>query len=222
MTDQPLCVILDDFLEIEGWEHVWSALQFCDLHPVTRGAGAWKLDDGVPLGGEELVVAQDADPAGIEGDWAPVLAVLLDEQEAIATLVAPEWDRVSARPYVYPQGSALSWHVDDSALFAGAFVYYAHPHWNAHWGGELALAAAAADWPIMGHRFASEAFSDLLLEEGHGQFVAPKPNRLVLLSGAAHQVLPVRRAAGDHVRASVSGFFLRPQEGSAGPVILAE
>jgi len=211
MTDQPLCVILDDFLEVEAWEQVWSALQFCDLHPVSRGSGAWKLDDGAPLGGDELIVGQGEGSADGESAWSPVLSALLQEQEAIETLVPPEWDRVSARPYVYPQGSGLSWHVDDTDLYAGAFVYYAHPHWNAHWGGELALADASPEWPIMAHRFANESFSELLLEEGHGQFVAPKPNRLILLSGAAHQVLPVRRAAGDHVRASVSGFFLRPE-----------
>jgi Rps23 Pro-64 3,4-dihydroxylase Tpa1-like proline 4-hydroxylase len=38
----------------------------------------------------------------------------------------------------------------------------------------------------------------------------PKPNRLVILKGGVtHRVAPVSQAAGEHVRASIAGFFLR-------------
>jgi hypothetical protein len=208
MTPPPNFTVLDDFLDQEAWSAVWSAFQFLDLLPVTRGAGAWKLDDGVPLGSEEVVVPA-AGPVP-EGDLAPVLKAVLGARASVSKEVTGEWDRLSARAYVYPAGTGLSWHVDDSERYAGAFVYYAHPHWNVHWGGDLQLAAAPADGPIMGYRFATEEYSSALLETGEGAFVAPKPNRLVLLSDAAHQVTLVRAAAGDHVRASVSGFFLRP------------
>ena len=210
MAQVPSAVVIDGLLDEEAWGEVWTAFQYMDLWPVTRGAGAWKLDDGVPMGGEELVV-----PGGgpvPEGDLAPLLEAVLRQRSRIDEEVDGEWDRVSARAYVYPAGTGLSWHVDDSELYAGAFVYYAHPHWNAHWGGELQLAEANEDLPVMGHRFATEAYSEALLEAGAGRFLSPKPNRLVLLSGAPHQVVPVRPAAGDQVRASVSGFFLRPSE----------
>ena len=64
--------------------------------------------------------------------------------------------------------------------------------------------------PIMAYRFETESYSERLLEVGCGQFIAPKPNRLVLLAGAPHMVAKVSAAAGHHVRASVAGFFLRP------------
>jgi Rps23 Pro-64 3,4-dihydroxylase Tpa1-like proline 4-hydroxylase len=103
----------------------------------------------------------------------------------------------------------LSWHRDDSELYAGAFIYYAHPHWNAHWGGELLIADVPDDLDIMAYRFENEPYSEQLLEHGAGRFVMPKSNRLVILGGAPHAVAPVSAAAGQNVRASVSGFFLR-------------
>lgn len=211
MSASERLLIIDDFLDQDDWGEVWSHFQFVEMLPISRGSGAWKLDDGVPLGGEEVVCAVDG-PAP-DSPLARVIGGVLDVERAPRDLLRGEWDRVSARPYVYPAGTALSWHVDDHELFAGAFVYYAHPRWDAHWGGELLIADRADDapaLPIMAHRFETEAYSAELLEPGAGAFVMPRPNRLVLLGGAAHAVAPVSSAAGHNVRASVSGFFLRP------------
>lgn len=226
--------VLDDFLDEGTWTALWSDFQFMDLHPVTRTSGAWKLDDGVPLGGEAAVIERGAGAAGpalAEGEFDPdapaldalleaVLAQLHAAPELVEGLIDEGWDRVSGRPYVYPRGTGLSWHVDDHELYAGAFIYYAHPRWDVHWGGELLLAELPADealdeLPIMAYRFATEAYSAALLERGCGRFIMPKPNRLVLLGGAPHMVAPVRAAAGQQVRASVSGFFLRPDASAA-------
>ena len=211
--------IVDDLLDEEAWTEVWSHFQFADLAPVSRTAGAWKLDDGQALGGDEVVTpARDAAigqpgeepgvyPSGTAIDR--VMEAVLAEAAASADLVGEDWAHLTARLYAYPAGAGLSWHVDDSTLNDGAFVYYAHPRWNAHWGGELLVAEdTPANMPIMGHRFDDEEFSAALTESGRGRFIAPKPNRLVLLGGAPHMVQPVRSAAGSHVRATVSGFFL--------------
>ncbi|MFT4840081.1 MAG: hypothetical protein ACJAYX_001202 [Planctomycetota bacterium] len=237
--DHPNFRVVDDFLDEATWTQVWSDFQFLQLHPVTRTLGAWKLDDGVPLGGEEIVVARAAsEPEASTGlastglastglastglastGLASMVAELLANPESFDKLIDDDWDRISARPYVYPQGTGLSWHVDDHDLYAGAFIYYAHPHWNAHWGGELLVAerdheaeAEQGEMPIMGHRFETESYSERLLEIGCGNFVSPKPNRLVMLSGAPHMVARINSAAGAAVRASISGFFLRPAD----------
>ncbi|MEC8495790.1 MAG: hypothetical protein VXZ39_12740, partial [Planctomycetota bacterium] len=47
--------IVDDLLDEEAWTEVWSHFQFADMAPVSRTAGAWKLDDGQALGGDEVV-----------------------------------------------------------------------------------------------------------------------------------------------------------------------
>lgn len=222
--DHPNFRVIDDLLDEETWTAVWSDFQFMELHPVTRTLGAWKLADGVPLGGEEVVVPRAATIAGESGpgdtesgSMQQLVRAVLANPEFYEGLVDRTWDRVSARPYVYPQGTGLSWHVDDSELYAGAFIYYAHPHWNAHWGGELLVAERdpeqdeeLGEMPIMGHRFETESYSERLLNMGCGNFIMPKPNRLVILAGAPHMVAPVHAAAGAAVRASAAGFFLRP------------
>ena len=222
MADPSLGVrIFDDFLDEEAWTEVWSHFQFAELSPVSRTAGAWKLGDGVPLGGDEIVTpARDAEidgssteegvyPSGTALDR--VVEALLGEAANLADVVGDDWAHVTARPYVYPTGAGLSWHGDDSAVYSGAYIYYAHPHWNAHWGGELLVAETdpGGELPIMGHRFDDEGYSAALMERGEGRFILPRPNRLVVLGGAPHMVTPVRPAAGSSVRASVSGFFLR-------------
>lgn len=217
--EHPSFRVIDDFLDEEVWTAVWTHFQFLELLPVSRGAGAWKLDDGVPLGGHELVMAPGAGLAGAQDDpIATVAKAILDQPELYEGLVDPAWSRLSARPYVYPRGTSLSWHSDDSERYAGAFIYYAHPRWNAHWGGELLIAELPPgeegepdedELPIMAYRFETEAYSDALLDMGVGNFVMPRPNRLVLLAGAPHMVARVSPAAGHNVRASVSGFFLR-------------
>jgi len=213
--------IIDDFLDDEAWTEVWTMLQFAELAPVARTAGAWKLDDGAPLGGDAIVTPPRNAELGAAGERPGrfpsgtaldhVLGAVLGHAESFAPVVGTDWAHVTARTYVYPAGSALSWHGDDTAHYTGAFIYYAHPHWNAHWGGELLLADVdpADDLPIMAHRFDDEAYSEALLEMGEGRFIMPKPNRLVVLGSAPHMVTPVRAAAGANVRASVSGFFLR-------------
>ena len=212
--------IIDDFLGHEDWEALWTEFQVLDLHPVSRGAGAWKLDDGIPLGGQEIVtprrdeeLLQDPEqphryPTGSALDH--VLTALIAAQDEHSEVVGTDWQRISARPYIYPHGTGLSWHRDDSDLFTGAFIYYAHPYWNAHWGGELLIADETDPaMPIMAHRFENEAYSEALLDAGVGRYIQPKPNRLVVLGAAPHAVVPVSSAAGQNVRASVSGFFLR-------------
>jgi hypothetical protein len=222
--EHPHFRVIDDFLAQDEWTQVWSHFQFVELLPVTRSLGAWKLDDGVPLAGHEIVT-QGRKLGERESGSAidRVVEALLRRPELYAGLVRDSWANISARPYVYAHDTGLSWHVDDHELYAGAFIYYAHPRWDAHWGGELLIAELAADdddddehdendeLPIMGYRFETEAYSERLLDMGCGSFVMPKPNRLVLLAGAPHMIARVSPAAGHNVRASVSGFFLEPK-----------
>ncbi len=217
---RPTFTIIDDFLYEEEWTALWTDFQFLELHPVARTVGAWKLQDGVPLGGQEIVtptrdeelVHDPEHPERYPSDTPldAVISELLVSADEYEDIIGDDWARLSARAYVYPSGTGLSWHRDDSDLYAGAFIYYAHPHWNAHWGGELLIADETdEELPIMAYRFENEDYSEQLLEHGAGRFIMPKPNRLVILSGAAHAVAPVSSAAGQNVRASVSGFFLR-------------
>jgi hypothetical protein len=217
---RPTLAILDDFLDEDARVALWTEFQFAELHPVSRTVGAWKLDDGVPLGGHEILtpprdeelIHDPTRPQRYPSNTAidAVITTLLSDPGSYESVVSDAWESISARAYVYPHGTGLSWHRDDSELYAGAFIYYVHPHWNAHWGGELLIADETDDdLDIMAYRFENEPYSERLLEQGAGRFVMPKPNRLVILGGEPHAVAPVSAAAGQNVRASVSGFFLK-------------
>jgi Rps23 Pro-64 3,4-dihydroxylase Tpa1-like proline 4-hydroxylase len=144
-----------------------------------------------------------------------------------------DFDGISACTYLYPQGTGLSWHVDVPRLYTGAYIFYAHPTWNCQWGGELFVADESGRPQELDQGTVTllrregtqlrpttvrvPAFLDNERENaelgriGMGRYIAPKPNRLVVIaSGNPHMINRVNPAAGSHVRCSVSGFFHRP------------
>lgn len=218
----PNLAVFDDVLDDEAWSEVWTYFQYEDLEPTTRTAGAWKLADGQPLAGPDFHLpapdASEEDLAHLDTLYptdAPVdhvLDALAVAMEAAGNEVVREpWLHAACRAYVYPVGTGLSWHRDDHARYAGAFVYYAHPEWNVQWGGELNVAHLEDPkaLPMVPYRFETRAYSTQLMEQGLGHYILAKPNRLVVLGAQPHRVAPVLPAAGDHVRASVAGFFVR-------------
>lgn len=229
----PGLLVMDDVLDEDAWSEVWTYFQFEDLAPTTRTDGAWRLEDGDVLAGPEfhgaapwVDAAREAEleeafddalfPTGAPPDHLlEVLRGLADAGEL--TPVRDDWEHLAGRAYVYRAGSALSWHRDDHDTYAGAFVYYAHPEWNVQWGGELLVADMAdpLQLPVTPFRFENREYSEALLEQGSGRYIAPKPNRLVVLGPQPHRVTPVAAAAGQAVRASLAGFFIRqgPQPG---------
>ncbi len=60
--------------------------------------------------------------------------------------------------------------------------------------------------------------NEALMAAGMGHYIMPRPNRLVVMkTGNPHMISKVQAAAGDHVRASVTLFLIRPgQEGVEG------
>ncbi len=224
------------------WLYMQRA-QYCWVH-AQGWLKAWRLTDGTPLGGpvsySDEATARAVNPPG----WQPppescypthrhideLLKVIAAEHASWAPLIGragEDWIGFTAKPFLYPQGAGLSWH-EDTNNYTGAFTYYAHPEWNVQWGGELMFTGeAGADRrdsrgsiyhvnpaERSGQHLDNSLENARLMEQGLGQFVFPKPNRLVVVqTGVAHAVNPVTKAAGDRVRASVAGFFIAtPQE----------
>jgi hypothetical protein len=123
-----------------------------------------------------------------------------------------DWHDLVLRIFLYPRGTRLSWHTDAKA-YSGAVIYYAHPTWSPSWGGELFIADISG--LTKARRISSgmlpyEHINRYLLDKGTGTFVTPKPNRLVLLQGGTYHMLArVDPDAGEHVRSTISGFFVR-------------
>ncbi|MHA1599502.1 MAG: 2OG-Fe(II) oxygenase [Alphaproteobacteria bacterium] len=142
-----------------------------------------------------------------------------------------DWGGFTVRAFLYPQGAGLSWHLD-LGRYSGAYIYYAHPTWNVKWGGELMVAdcepgsktfdphdptTSSIYQPDKTKRFGQHLDNawenEKLLEMGTGRYVFPKPNRLVIVApGCAHCINPLTSAAGDKVRATITGFFITPAE----------
>lgn len=142
---------------------------------------------------------------------------------------------IAMAPRLYERHSSLHWHRDSPTVVTGSCTFYAHPEWNIQWGGELFVAhpdtrsipdnhgpgmnpplevMGRGQTQVMGHLDNREV-NKALMATGMGRFVMPKPNRLVVMqTGNPHMINKVQAAAGDHVRASVTMFLIRPgQEG---------
>jgi hypothetical protein len=139
------------------------------------------------------------------------LGLRADRFERLIGAQGRAWSLFTARAFLYPAHSGLGWHTD-SPVFTGAFSYYAHPEWNSRWGGELFIARTPAGWTPSrgaGSPLDNRRESALLLEVGAGQYVNPKPNRLVVIKNSVlHRINPVLAAAGANVRCSIAGFFV--------------
>lgn len=149
-----------------------------------------------------------------------------------------DWRTIAMAPRLYERNSSLYWHRDTPSVVTGSCTFYAHPEWNVQWGGELFIAHPSAlkipdrcgpsmiePKEVMGRGMVqisghldNREVNDALMEAGMGYYVMPKPNRLVVMkTGNPHMISAVKPAAGDHVRASVTMFLIRPgQEGVEG------
>jgi hypothetical protein len=236
--------VYDDVLPAARFRQVWRYVQAQEFEFVQRERWfkVWRLDDGEPLWGPEILTAGAAASVAArrrDGSEHPqdlifptgraidhVIAAVQRISRTCAPLIGTsprDWSGLTAQSYLYPPGSGLSWHKDSSDR-TGAFIYYAHPYWNVTFGGELLIAergdnrSRATDRrrrrqprPV-GPHLDNQAENRALLARGVGSFVHAKPNRLVILRGGTpHMIKAVTAAAGNNVRCSISGFFVRPQ-----------
>ena len=108
-----------------------------------RWAKAWRLMDGGPLQGPQALShpVDWSDPVyPTRSNMDLVIETVLRHASEASDLLGEhpkDWPAFTARPYLYPQGTGLSWHEDARPFYRGAFMYYAHESWNAQWGGEL-------------------------------------------------------------------------------------
>jgi hypothetical protein len=243
--------VYDDVLTEKTFEAVWKYVQLESYVPVHHDewAKVWRLSDGVPLGAPSAVLLEK--PRAAEGPVAGgparrgqtrfyptgtaldrLLEAVVEHLDDFAELVGrrgADYENVSARAFLYPQGSALSWHEDDTR-YSGGYAFYAHPEWRSQWGGELLIAdestrskdiegdelitVSRAGGRLEASKVRIPPFLDsrrqdaVLSELGMGRYVAPKPNRLVVIAGGnPHMISRVSPAAGDHVRCTIAGFF---------------
>ena len=209
--------IYDSVLPQQDFEDLWQQIQIEDYKTPTRNENwikVWRLNDGFSVSSREFLKSRSP----FKNAFDKVLDVVLKVSSRHSSLVGLEnkdWVDITLRSYLYPRGTKLSWH-DDTGGYAGAFSYYVHPKWGSTWGGELLVADTASFEHIRASAthgpYIERAWEDeYLLGEGRGRFISPKPNRLVLTAGGVyHAINRVDPDAGDHLRCSISGFFITP------------
>ncbi|WP_394829365.1 2OG-Fe(II) oxygenase [Pendulispora albinea] len=228
--------IYDDFLPPEEQKVFWEYLENADFRQVhvPTVKGAYRIEDGDILLGPQLIwplVPVEAYlpnwkqlkmPPGYHicptdtpaDDLLARIRAVAGEHPSLIGAEMEQWIGIIGQPQINPAGSGISWH-RDRRTYAGAFVYYAHPEWNSQWGGELLIAEPGTadgfhDVP-RAHTFDNSLESKSLLHTGMGTYIAPKPNRLVLLAGKdPHSVAKVTQSAGHRVRVGFAGFFIHP------------
>lgn len=215
-------IVYDDVLAKEQFKELYdfaSDLPYIPSH-MNGWAKVWSLNEGAPFvtrtfysdvaeAHNPLFETEDPNTIYPTGDVIDDLFhTVLCIQEKIMPVVGKkgdDWYRFSAATFVYPPGAGLSWHTDQFD-YNGAFVFYLSQEWKPSWGGELLLQS-----PITEN--ADDETHNLINQKEYdlGYFVAPKPNRLIILkSGTPHKINRVSPSAGENFRFAFSGFFIKP------------
>lgn len=213
-------VVADDVLPADafaGLRHQVASGDYRSVH-AQGWDRAWPLSDGNPLRGTSAHYDPQA-AFGLTGAAYPTgtaVDLLVDAVRDVSArypgVVGTEgvdWLGLFLAPWLYPVGSALSLH-RDSGRYAGSFTFFAHPRWGRHWGGDLVVARPGPGEPRARGRSGDDGDpgGD---DPGIDLCIAPRPNRLVVLGpDRPHRISRVDVNAGEHVRASVAGFLLRP------------
>ena len=226
--------VWDDFLSKEDHRLVWNYIQSETLEFVhqKKWVKAFRLTDGEPLWGPPFL--SDPYTPDIKSVVYPTkkgidlfifeLKNLAPHCEHIIGKQGQDWAYFFARAYIYPKGTGLSWHRDNENSAQGAFVYYAHQEWDPQWGGEFLISSYetqklkypeselyGGEKKYLGSHLDNIFEKEALLSSGIGTYIMPKPNRLVIItSGIIHCIKKVEEAAGNKVRASITGFFQDP------------
>lgn len=221
-------IVFDEVLSPEQLGSIWHYFQHAPVRQVNTAHKAWTVTDGQPyLGTTPILAGKDLNlnsvtqkalkfdrfskyPSNTPLD--AIINIILQHNEMFAAWIGKiktDWHYFSANPCIYPQGTALSWHTDSQyGGKTGAYTFYIHPEWKANWGGELLVSDAEVD-RLSNAQFDRDRDNGL---EKDGIFVTPRPNRLAIISGGTlHKIARVEPAAGNNVRASVTGFFYKTQ-----------
>jgi hypothetical protein len=221
-------LVVDDFLRPALARSLWEFVQhqhFTNVH-AGRRFGVYRPRDGDPFASEVVVRygEQASQPSEDPVTLYPTKTVLDDfirplfaqavRSKSLLGRYRHDWAFGSVRFFVYPAGTGVSWHTDLPQV--GGFIYYLHPTWNVLWGGELMIVedATLRQQPSSKrHHFENDEENAKLLRAGHGRFVMPKPNRLVMLkAGLPHMIAAVSPSAGHNLRVSIAGFFHPPMK----------
>lgn len=237
-------IVYDDFLPESVYDQLYDFMCCTDYeHINTKGkvTRVWRPRDGFPLRSTlNLYHFSDgskcpnpkpewAYPTNTALDrFAEHMNALLPEIQHFVGNPAKDFDRYSVTSWLYPRGTGLSLHDDGAGIYAGAFAYFVSPYWDIHWGGLLMMLDKQINHNLQFHKkkvdpghYYRKKWIDpteenaFLYDPGFAKCIFPKRNRIAFISpDAYHFVTKVTEDAGDNVRMSLAGFFMRPGAGT--------
>ena len=230
----PNFAIFDQVLDKQSFDTLGSMIESAQYKRTNleEWITVYKNLDGSPLessrfSSENLNIQTKGieDQSGLVG-FSRALNQVCSDYSPIVGQRKKDWSHYTGRITLYSQGTKLSWHQDGPGR-TGAYVYFAHREWNVQWGGELCLADSLAnndelsnesqEWNAIKQKnqhIDNSLQNRLLLKNGFGHYVQPKPNRLVIFNSKVHYMINrVDASAGNHFRVTVSGFFIKGEGG---------
>lgn len=210
-------VLLDtEFSELFDWYNTIPL-----VNKVAQGLWnkTWSLRDGNILVGQERHWLAGSIPELPDYDL-PLLPYIKQVTNVITTSGLFDDEIIfdfTMTPFCWAPGTGLSWHNDSNYL--GAFTYYCHNYWNPEWGGEFLTVEAddyilndkkAVNWKV----FDNHELHNLILDHGHGHFIHPKPNRLIINKGGARGILHkvARSTIESNPRLTLQGFIRKKND----------
>lgn len=220
--------VYDDALSDSDHRESWKVLQHETYSVLPPSKGLYRVGDGTPLRCDNTYIWFNSDKnLPPEDTWYPRIKVATGFYASVIAQIAEvsknhtdlfgeidnDWVAIVLTPHLYKAGEGLAWHTDAFA-YTGAFVYYAHPYWNCLWGGELLIVDETTKCDLShferNYMLDNEDENERIMNPGIGRYVLPKQNRIVFISaGQQHMLSKTLPAAGNNVRATLSGFFLR-------------
>lgn len=219
----PECLVVDDFLNQEDWDKVFNQVQLDHWemgHPDDR---FWHMTDGRHYKAQKRFYSET--PYDDNHDtWFNAMKEFVDNCPEAASYIEGYTD-FACRCMAYPVGSKNPWHHDYGAT---TYTYYLHKEWKTQWDGALLIVpkGKARIKQILEIKegtkrydsyqydfFPMELFEqkdkfDEIMNYGLGEFVLPKPNRLILINrGTVHGINRVDQDAGENMRITLTGFF---------------
>jgi Rps23 Pro-64 3,4-dihydroxylase Tpa1-like proline 4-hydroxylase len=218
VTKNAQFIIFDDFLPHKDFQIVQNYVRDENYQSFDKNCfhPTHNIFDGTPLLGESSAILNQQKSKTITG-LELFVEHLSNKTDALDEWIGKkyiDWETFTAKVFLYPQGAGLVWH-NDGGTKTGSYAFYTHSRWNVQWGGDLLIPDEPTrniDYPSSQdsrHEYDTQKNIDI----GIGQYIAPKPNRLVVIAaGNPHRINKVEPMAGDNLRSSISGFFVRSKK----------
>jgi hypothetical protein len=203
--DNSKFAIYDDVLTSQEYSNLWDWQQkeeYSTVHS-TQWQKVWRISDGQPLYAKSYRYAEA--PFNNPLDY---VVDMIDKLIPMHPHLCNQWNDVTLRSYIYPRGTKIDWHTDDG--YTAAAIFYTHPVWKSHWGGELKIAETPKNFEYkkIGGQVDTDWREEALNTWAVGQYITPKPNRLAITTGGIwHCINRVDADAGDNCRCSIVCFF---------------